>query len=546
MLSRSLVSSGRGYTGNVLRSTGALAARASGTFPTCINSLTWESYNGVRWQHAQPMPISLQADVKEGTGGEGFSSENGGGEVGSEAAAEEGSEGMSATAAVTADEASSLTPRQIVQALDEYIVGQEEAKRAIAISLRNRWRRQRIDEELKPEVIPKNILMVGPTGVGKTEIARRLAKFAKAPFVKVEATKFTEVGYHGRDVESIIKDLVETSAKLCREIKQEEFAGEIQRMVEEKLLDSLTGSQSQETTRAEFRKLLREGQLDELDVEIDVPRSRGGGNDNLEFSVGGGQTITVDPMDLFSKLQGRNNRNTEKRKMKVKDARPIMEEAELDKKLSQIDWQKDAVELAEQHGIVFIDEVDKIVSGANKYTKGGDASAEGVQRDLLPLIEGTTVEVKKFGNVKTDYMLFVASGAFQETKTSDMLAELQGRLPIRVELKGLTAEDMYKVLTEPKANLIVQQKALLKAEGIELDFTEDAIRELAEQSAEMNKTVENIGARRLHTVIERVLEEISFDASDMESGSKLTIDQDYVQDKLRNALKRADIKKFIL
>lgn len=304
--------------------------------------------------------------------------------------------------------------------------------------------------------------------------------------------------------------------------------------------------QSQETTRAEFRKLLREGQLDELDVEIDLPRSRGGGNDNLEFSVGGGQTITVDPMDLFSKLQGRSNRNTEKRKMKVKDARPIMEENELDKKLSQIDWQKDAVELAEQHGIVFIDEVDKIVSGANKYTKGGDASAEGVQRDLLPLIEGTTVEVKKFGNVKTDYMLFVASGAFQETKTSDMLAELQGRLPIRVELKGLTAEDLYKVLTEPKANLIVQQKALLKAEGIDLEFTEDAIRELAEQSAEMNKTVENIGARRLHTVIERVLEEISFEASEMEKGSKLTVDQDYVQDKLRNALKRADIKKFIL
>ena len=455
-----------------------------------------------------------------------------------------------------------------MQALDDYIVGQADAKRAIAIALRNRWRRQRVDADIKDDIIPKNILMVGPTGVGKTEIARRLARFASAPFVKVEATKFTEVGYHGRDVDSIIKDLVEASAKVFREVKKRELQAEIQVAVDDILLNALAGEQPDEVTRSQFLTLLREGDLEDMEVEVNVPKGEytqqrppprtclphtysfaAQGDQSIEFSMGGsGQTVSVDPSELFSKLNGQGGKrsNKEMRRLKVKDARPALLDAELDARLADVDWRKESVNLAEQHGIVFIDEIDKIVTSSTRSYKGADASAEGVQRDLLPLIEGTTIDVKKFGPVRTDYVLFVASGAFSDAKPSDMLAELQGRLPIRVELQGLTADDMYRILTEPKNNLLKQQQALLGAEGVQLHFTDDAVRELAERSADMNKTVENIGARRLHTVLERVMDDLSFEAAAMEEGTSVTVDGQLVRDKLDGFAKRTDLKKFIL
>jgi len=463
---------------------------------------------------------------------------------------------------------------QTVQALDDYIVGQADAKRAIAIALRNRWRRQRVDADIKDDIIPKNILMVGPTGVGKTEIARRLARFASAPFVKVEATKFTEVGYHGRDVDSIIKDLVEASAKVFRDVKKRELQAEIALAVDDILLNALAGEQPDEATRTQFLALLRDGDLEDMEVEVNVPKGAycapacshlppcpparrhspptscaAQGDQSIEFSMGGsGQTVSVDPSELFSKLNGQGGRrsNKEMRRLKVKDARPQLLEAELDARLADVDWRKESVNLAEQHGIVFIDEIDKIVTSSTRMYKGADASAEGVQRDLLPLIEGTTIDVKKFGPVRTDYVLFVASGAFSDAKPSDMLAELQGRLPIRVELQGLTADDMYRILTEPKNNLLKQQQALLGAEGVTLQFTDDAVRELAERSADMNKTVENIGARRLHTVLERVMDDLSFEAAAMEPGTTVTVDGKLVKDKLDGFAKRTDLKKFIL
>ena len=382
-----------------------------------------------------------------------------------------------------------------MKALDEHIVGQADAKRAIAVALRNRWRRQRVPAEMQEDIIPKNILMVGPTGVGKTEIARRLARFANAPFVKVEATKFTEVGYHGRDVDSIVKDLVAAAAKVHRQLKEEELRPEIDAAVEDTLLKALTGTNPEEVTWKQFQDLLREGQLEDLEVEVEVPRRAS--DDSLEFNVvGGGSSVTVDPTEILMHMQkhasgGRNQR----KKLQVKHARPQLFEAELDRRLKAVNWRKEAVELAEQHGIVFIDEVDKIVSSSARVYKGGDASAEGVQRDLLPLIEGTTVDVKKFGPVRTDYVLFVASGAFSDSKPSDMMAELQGRLPIRVELKGLSEDDLYRILTEPESNQIRQQTELMRTEGIDLCFTDEAIRRIARIAAEINESVENIGAR---------------------------------------------------
>lgn len=439
-----------------------------------------------------------------------------------------------------------LTPTQTVAALDEYIVGQADAKRAIAVALRNRWRRMQLSEELKSECSPRNLLMVGPTGSGKTEISRRVAKLTNSPLVVAACTSYTEVGYHGASVDSIIKDLVAASAKLCQANKEAEYEDEVAEEVEKTLLDALTGKQATSWTQDEFRELLRAGELDSVEVEVAVPRAAG--MDRLEFDVGTGETISVDPTELFRRLQGGAGGQApkEQRRMKISEAKAALRRAAMDERLAGTDWKKEAVTLAEQHGIVFLDEIDKIVSTTSKAYRSGDASAEGVQRDLLPLIEGSTVDVKKFGPVRTDYILFIASGAFADAKPSDMLPELQGRLPIRVQLAGLTASDLYRILTEPKANIIEQQVALMAAEGVKLKFEDEAVREIAEQSATMNRTVENIGARRLYTVLEHVMRDISFEAADLPDGHEVTITKDTVLDRLKGFTKEADLKKFIL
>lgn len=431
-----------------------------------------------------------------------------------------------------------LSPREIVSELDRHIVAQSDAKRAVAIALRGRWRRQRVDEDLRDEITPKNILMIGPTGVGKTEISRRLAKLAKAPFIKVEATKFTEVGYVGRDVEQIIRDLIEAALVMIRETRREDVRAAAEVNAEARILDVLVGETAGESTRAKFREKLIRGELDDKEVEIEMDDSPS----MPSFDIPGQPGASMGMIDLSS-LLGKGMRPRRKVKMKIADAyEPLLAE-ESDKLLDEDGIKRDALKLAEQNGIVFLDEIDKITSRSENGTSAS-VSREGVQRDLLPLIEGTTVSTK-YGPIKTDHILFIASGAFHVARPSDLLPELQGRLPIRVELRALTEEDFVRILTEPEASLITQYIALMKTEEVELEFTEDAIAQLAKLSAEINSTIENIGARRLHTVMERLLDDISFSASD-KSGEKLVIDADYVNEHVGGLLKSTDLSKFIL
>jgi len=434
-----------------------------------------------------------------------------------------------------------FSPREIVSELDRYIIGQHEAKRAVAIALRNRWRRQQLDESLREEVLPKNILMIGPTGVGKTEISRRLAKLANAPFIKVEATKFTEVGYVGRDVESMIRDLVEVGVALVRETKRREVRARAEKMAEERVLDALVGENASAATREAFRKRLRANELNDKEIEIKVTDT-GGGIPMFELpGVPGGSIGAINLSDLLGKAFGGRQKT---RRVTVKDSYDILIAEESDKLLDQEQIIQEAIRAVENNGIVFIDEIDKICSRSEGGRFGADVSREGVQRDLLPLIEGTTVSTK-YGPVKTDHILFIASGAFHLAKPSDLLPELQGRLPIRVELKPLTREDFRRILTEPKASLIKQYVALMATEGLTLEFTEDAIDAIADTAAYVNSTVENIGARRLQTVMERVLDEISFDASDR-SGQTVVIDAEYVKERVGELAKNTDLSKFIL
>jgi ATP-dependent HslUV protease ATP-binding subunit HslU len=435
----------------------------------------------------------------------------------------------------------SFSPREIVSELDRHIVGQADAKRAVAIALRNRWRRQQLPPELREEVLPKNILMIGPTGIGKTEIARRLAKLAQAPFIKVEATKFTEVGYVGRDVEQIVRDLVEVSLAMTRERLRKDVESKAELAAEERVLDALTGQGAGPETRAKFRKMLRNNELNDREIEIQV-QDTGGGMPTVEIpGMPGAQMGMVNLGDIFGKAFGGR---TKPRKMTVAESYKVLIAEESDKLLDQEKVVKEAIFAAEQNGIVFIDEIDKI-AGRSEQRMGADVSREGVQRDLLPLIEGTTVATKH-GAVKTDHILFVASGAFHVSKPSDLLPELQGRLPIRVELKPLTRDDFRRILTEPEASLIKQYKALMATENLTLEFTEEAIDELAALAEEINTTVENIGARRLHTVMERLLEEASFTASDQPPDAVLKIDRDYVRERVGTLAKNADLSKFIL
>jgi ATP-dependent HslUV protease ATP-binding subunit HslU len=433
-----------------------------------------------------------------------------------------------------------FSPREIVSELDRFIVGQGDAKRAVAIALRNRWRRLQLPDALRDEVLPKNILMIGPTGCGKTEIARRLAKLADAPFLKVEATKFTEVGYVGRDVDQIVRDLVEVSIGMTRERLRRTVATKAELAAEDRVLDALVGHVASTETRQKFRKMLREGQLSDREIEVDVADQSGVSMPMMDLpGMQGGSVGMINLSDMLGKAFGGR---TKKRRMTVAESYPVLMSEESDKLLDQDTVVRDAIRAVEQNGIVFLDEIDKICARSERA--GADVSREGVQRDLLPLIEGTTVSTKH-GPVKTDHVLFIASGAFHLAKPSDLLPELQGRLPIRVELKALARDDFRRILTEPEASLITQYKALMQTEEVTLTFTEDAIDALAELAADINASVENIGARRLHTVLERLLEEISFTAPDR-SGSTVTIDRGYVADKVGALAKNADLSKFIL
>ena len=435
---------------------------------------------------------------------------------------------------------SSFSPREIVSELDRFIIGQNAAKRAVAVALRNRWRRQQLSEDLREEVLPKNILMIGPTGVGKTEIARRLARLAQAPFLKVEATKFTEVGYVGRDVESIIRDLVEIAIHQTRENQRKTVQAKAEIHAEERVLDALVGENAGQETRQKFRKMLREGQLAEKEVEVEVSESNSAGMPTFDIpGMPGAQMGMINLNDMLGKAFGQQK---VLKRMTVPDSYEILMAEESDKLLDEDIVIRDALETVENNGIVFIDEFDKITARSERV--GGDVSREGVQRDLLPLIEGTTVATK-YGPVKTDHILFIASGAFHSAKPSDLLPELQGRLPIRVELRALTEEDFVRILTEPEASLIKQYVALMATEEFTLEFTEEAINELAKLAAEINGTIENIGARRLHTVMEKLLEEISFSATDR-SGETVTVDAEMVFDRVGELLKGGDLTKFIL
>jgi len=435
----------------------------------------------------------------------------------------------------------SFSPREIVSELDRYIVGQHEAKRAVAIALRNRWRRQQLPEGLREEVLPKNILMIGPTGVGKTEIARRLAKLAQAPFLKVEATKFTEVGYVGRDVEQIVRDLVEIAITLTKERLRKEVAAKAELRAEERVIDALCGENASAETRQKFRKMLREGSLNDKEIEVQVADTGTGGMPTFDIpGMPGAQMGMLNLGDMFGKAFGGR---TKTRRMTVGESHGVLMAEESDKLLDQEKVVSEAIQSVEQNGIVFLDEIDKI-SARSENRGGADVSREGVQRDLLPLIEGTSVATKH-GTVKTDHILFIASGAFHVAKPSDLLPELQGRLPIRVELKPLSQDDFRRILTEPEASLIKQYKALLKTEEVTLEVTDDAIDELARLAAEINGSVENIGARRLHTVMERLLEEVSFTASDT-PGVTVTVDAAMVRERVGSLAKNADLSKFIL
>ena len=441
-----------------------------------------------------------------------------------------------------------MTPKQIAHELDRHIIGQDNAKRAVAIALRNRWRRMQLEEEIRQEVTPKNILMIGPTGVGKTEIARRLAKLANAPFIKVEATKFTEVGYVGKEVESIVRDLVDAAIKITREQEMEKVTHRAQDLAEDRILDILippaktTNEWSSETTeegaaRQSFRKKLREGKLDDKEIEIDVPVQQIG----VEIMAPPGmEEMTNQLQGMFQNLSGKDE--TKKRKMKIKDALKSLVEDEAAKLINQEELKDKAIFAAENNGIIFIDEIDKICKRGD--TSGPDVSREGVQRDLLPLIEGSTVSTKH-GMVKTDHMLFIASGAFQIAKPSDLIPELQGRLPIRVELEALKEEDLARILTEPKASLSEQYQALLATEGVTIEFTKDGIDKIAKSAWHVNETTENIGARRLHTLMERIMDELSYEASDRQ-GESIIIDETYVANALDEVIENEDLSRYIL
>lgn len=455
----------------------------------------------------------------------------------------------------------SLRPSEVVAGLDRHIVGQKDAKRAVAIAMRNRWRRKQLPEELRKEVTPRNVLLVGPTGCGKTEVARRMAKLNDAPFIKVEATKFTEVGYHGRDVDQIIRDLMDISMQLTRKVWTEKLRGQARSIVEDKILDHLMGPAHQQnlssqqhrvqtdntSTRESFREMLRQGILDDQEIEIEVPQ---GGERSGELSLGDNSNPNVIAMsDLWQRMSGQGGKNKqpmEKKKLPLSEASDVMLETELEKLLEKADLKKEAIIAVEESGIVFIDEIDKICTSRDSFGgRSADASAEGVQRDLLPIIEGTTINTK-YGNVNTDYILFLASGAFHAVKPSDLLPELQGRLPIRVELKGLTEDDLYRILTEPVSNLVRQQVELIATEGVKLEFEDDAIREIARMAALLNRTVENIGARRLHTVMERIMEDFSFKAAEVEKGTVLTVNKSLVQERLSDVVQKNDLTKYIL
>ena len=436
---------------------------------------------------------------------------------------------------------SKLSPREIVSELDRFIVGQHDAKRAVAIALRNRWRRQQLEPSMRDEVLPKNILMIGPTGVGKTEIARRLAKLAEAPFIKIEATKFTEVGYVGRDVDSIIRDLMETALVMVRDRMRKDVNAKAEQAAEDRLVDALVGKTAQEGTRGAFRRKLQDGELEDREIEIEVADNQAGGMPTFDIpGMPGGSVGMINLSDMLGKM---GNGRTKTLRLTTKAARETLIAEEAEKLLDQERVTREAIDLVEQSGIVFLDEIDKI-AGRAEFRGGGDVSREGVQRDLLPLIEGTVVNTK-YGPVKTDYILFIASGAFHLAKPSDLLPELQGLLPIRVELKPLDQGDLKRIMLEPEASLIKQYKALLATENVTLDFTDGAIDALARLSAEINATVENIGARRLHTVLERLLEDISFDASD-KAGSAVTVDESLVKERVGVLAKNADLSKFIL